>query len=140
MPSTTAKWISFPNHKNRKLVKGRNNVLVNYVNASAPNPSSAAHCNSFKWDILCFISDWKLCYFCVCNNSEMNFIPQPQEQKSCGRQTQCSSTICGCFCTWPIWCCPVLPFYLRYLVVHLFLIKNCMVQNTYISLFKHTTR
>ena len=37
-----------------------------------------------------------LCFLCVCHKSEMNFIPQPQEQKSGRRQTQCYITLCGC--------------------------------------------
>ena len=53
--------------------------------------------NCFKWDILLFIiSDPKSCCLCACHNSKTNFIPQPQEQKSGRRQTQCSSTLCGC--------------------------------------------
>ena len=45
-------------------------------------------------------------------------IPQPQEQKSLRRQTQCSRTLCGCLCTWHIWCCPLQPFQMRYFAVH----------------------
>ena len=38
--------------------------------------------------------------FCACKSSEMNFIPQPEEQKSGRRQTQYYSTLCECWCTW----------------------------------------
>ena len=62
-----------------------------------------------------FISDPKPCN---------EFIPQPHGQKSGGRQTQCFSTLCKYLCTWPIWCCSMEPFYMRYLVVH-FDQKSC---------------
>ena len=52
MPSTPAKWISFPNHRNKKVVEGKHNVLIQYGDASAPNPSGVVLCNPFKWDIL----------------------------------------------------------------------------------------
>ena len=51
VPSTTAKWISSRNHRNRNGVGGKHNVLILYVNASAPNPSGVVLCNPFKWDI-----------------------------------------------------------------------------------------
>ena len=34
------------------------------------------------------------------------------------RRTQWSSKLCGCMCTRLIWCCPLQPFYMRYVVVH----------------------
>ena len=76
-----------------------------------------------------FMSDQKsCCCFCACHNSKTNFIPQSQEQKSCGRQTQHSSIVCGCLCTQPVWCCPMEPFQMRYFVVHyLQMIKNHVV-------------
>ena len=52
VPSTPAKWISLRNHRNRKVVGGKHNVLVLYVNASAPNPSGVVLYNPFIWDIL----------------------------------------------------------------------------------------
>ena len=55
MPSTTAKWISFSNHRNRKVVGGKRNVLVHYVDVCAPDLSGVVFCNPFKWDILLFI-------------------------------------------------------------------------------------
>ncbi|OEU17919.1 hypothetical protein FRACYDRAFT_238349 [Fragilariopsis cylindrus CCMP1102] len=36
------------------------------------------------------------CCFCAFHTSKMNFIPQPQEQESGRRQTQCSINLCGC--------------------------------------------
>ena len=35
VPSTTANRISFRNHRHRKIVGGKHNVLVHYVDASA---------------------------------------------------------------------------------------------------------
>ena len=52
VPSTTAKWISFSNHRHRKVVGGKQNVLLLYVGINAPNPSGVVFCNPFKWDIL----------------------------------------------------------------------------------------
>ena len=120
VPSWPAKWISFNNHRHRKVVGDKHNVLVHYVHVSAPNPSGYWCCplQPFYMRYFVFISDQKSsCCFCAFHNSEMNLILQPHDQKSCKRQTQCSSTICGCLCTWPIWCCPLQPFYLRYFVV-----------------------
>ena len=68
--------------------------------------------------------DQKSCYLCAYHISKANFILQPHDQKSCRRQTQCSSTLCICLCTWPIWCCPMEPLQMRYLVVH-FDQKSC---------------
>ena len=72
-----------------------------------------------------FISDQKSCYFCACNNSKPDFIPQPQKQKNCRRQTQCSSTLCG-------YCAPGLsgvvlcnPF--KWDILCSFLIKNLVI-------------
>ena len=69
VPSTTAKWISFRNNRNRKVVGGKHNVLVLYVNVYAPDSAGAVFCNPFKWDILWFISGQKSCYFCACNSA-----------------------------------------------------------------------
>ena len=104
--ATTANRISFPNHRNRNVVGGKHNVLVHYLDVSAPDPSSAVLCNLFKWDILCSLkfSDQKSsCCFCALHNSEINFILQTQEQESCRRQVKCSTTLCGCLCTQTIW-------------------------------------
>ena len=125
-PFITAECILFPNHRNRKVVGGKHNILVLYVDASAPGPSNVVLCNPFKWDILWFISGWKSNYFCACNNSKKNFIPWPQGQESCRRQTQCSSTLCWWLYTQPIWCYPLQPFQMRYFVVH-FDQKSCFL-------------
>ena len=103
VPGTTAKQILSLNHRNRKDVGGKHNVLVHYVNASAPNLFDVLFCNPFKWHILLFISDQKSCYICSCNSSEKNFIPQLQKQKSGRREAQWSNTLCECLCTWPSW-------------------------------------
>ena len=63
--ATTANQISFHNHRNRKVIGGKHNVLVLYVDASAPNLSGAVLCNHFKWDILWFTSNQKLCFWFV---------------------------------------------------------------------------
>ena len=54
---------------------------------------------SFQMRYFVFISDQKSCCLCACNKSIMNFIQQPNEQKSSRRQTQCSNTLIGCLCT-----------------------------------------
>ena len=118
VPSTTAKWITFCNHKNRKVVGDKHNVLVSYVDASAPSLSVFVLCNLFKWDILLFISDQNSCCLCAFHNSKTNFIPQLQEQKSCRRQTQCSSILCGWLGTQPISCCSFLIKILLFLSFH----------------------
>ena len=90
-------FFAFRNHRNRKVAGGTNNVIVHYVYISAPGPFGVVLCTPFKWDILWFIiSDRKSCFLCASHKSEMNFVPQPQEQKSFKRHKQCSSTLCGC--------------------------------------------
>ena len=49
---TAAKQILFLNHRNGKVVGGKHNVLVHYLNASAPDPSDVFLCYPFKCDIL----------------------------------------------------------------------------------------
>ena len=48
VPTTLAKRILFLNHMNKKVVGGKHNVLVDYVDASAPDPSGVVLCNPFK--------------------------------------------------------------------------------------------
>ena len=70
--ATTVKCILFLNHRNRKVVGDKHNILVHCVNVCAHDPSGVFFCNLFKWDILWFIiSDHESCYFCVCNNSKV---------------------------------------------------------------------
>ena len=103
VPTTLAKQILFLNHMDRKVVGGKHNVLVHYVDVCAPDSSSVVFCNPFKWDMLLFIFVKNLIiYLCAYHISNTNFIPQLHEQKRCRRQTQCSSTLCGCLCTQPI--------------------------------------
>ena len=45
VPSTPAKWISFHNQKNRKVVGGKHNFLVHYLDICAPDPSGVVLCN-----------------------------------------------------------------------------------------------
>ena len=51
--ATTANRISFRNHRNQKFVGGKHNVVLLYVDVSAPSPSGVVLYNPFKWDILC---------------------------------------------------------------------------------------
>ena len=114
VPATLAKWILFHNHRNKKRVGGKHNVLVHYVNVCAPDPAG----------ILWFILIINL-VFCVCNSSETKFIPQTQEQKGCRRQTQCSNTLCECLCTWPIHC--FLWNHFKWDIFWFILIKNLVI-------------
>ena len=66
------------------------------MDATATNPSDVIFFNPFTWDILWFSSDHKSCYLCAFHTNKMDVIPQPQEQKSYRRQTQCSNTLCEC--------------------------------------------
>ena len=51
VPSTTAKWISFCNHRNKKVVGGKHKVLVYHVNASAPDLEGLVLCNTLSNEI-----------------------------------------------------------------------------------------
>ena len=113
VPAITAKRILFLNHRNRKVVGGKHKVLKHHLDVIVPDPAGMVVCNPFKWDILLFILIENL-VFCAWNNYKTNFIPQPQEQKSGRRQTQCSSTLCEYLCTWSSWCCPLQPLHMRY--------------------------
>ena len=46
--ATTANRISFHNHNKRKVVGGKHNVLVHYVDVSAPDPSGVVLCKPLK--------------------------------------------------------------------------------------------
>ena len=81
------------NHRSRKVVGDKHNVLKHYVDVSAPDPSVTVICNPFKWDILLLISDQKSHCPCAYHNSKMYY-------RSCWRHTQCSGTLCGWLCTW----------------------------------------
>ena len=65
VPATKARWILFLNHRNRKVVGGKHNILVHYVDKSAPILFGVVLCNPIKWDMLWFISGQKSWYFCV---------------------------------------------------------------------------
>ena len=66
VPTTLATRILFLNHRNRKVVGDKHNVLAHYVDVSATSLLDVVLCNPFKWDILwVIISDQKSCYFCV---------------------------------------------------------------------------
>ena len=65
VPTTLAKSILFCNHRDRKVVGGKHNVLVHSVDASAPDPSGIVVCNPFKQDILCSFLIQIHVFFCV---------------------------------------------------------------------------
>ena len=67
---------------------------------------------------LMFLIENHVCLCVPATTEKMNFIPQPQEQKSGRRPTQCSGTPCECLCTNPSEYCCLQPFYMRYIVVH----------------------
>ena len=98
-----SEWISFCNHRNRKVVGGKHNVLVpHYVNVSAPTHLvllSATLSN----EIFC---GWKLCNFLhACHKSEIiSFLNHRNRMKSgfcshyflLSRQTKVVSVIKDC--------------------------------------------
>ena len=53
--TTTARWILFQNHRNRKVAGGKHKILVHYVDVCTPNLFGVVLWNPFKWDILWFI-------------------------------------------------------------------------------------
>ena len=54
VPATKAKWILFLNHRNRKVLGGKHNISVYYVNACASDSCGVVLWNPFKWDFLSF--------------------------------------------------------------------------------------
>ena len=48
VPAIKAKWILFHNHRKRKVVGCQQNVLVYYVDGSAPELFGVVLCNPFK--------------------------------------------------------------------------------------------
>ena len=114
------------------ILFNNHNVLVYYVDVSASDLSGVVLWNPFKWDILWFISDQKSCYLCAYHISKTNFIPQPQEQKTCRRHIQWSSTLCECLCTQLIRYYCLQHFQIRYFLVH-FDQKSCYLCAYHIS-------
>ena len=71
VPSTTADCNLFNNHRNRKVVGGKHNVLLLYLDVSTPCPSGGVLCNPFKRDILCsFLIKKSCCFLCACHKSK----------------------------------------------------------------------
>ena len=66
------------------------------------------------------------------------------QKSSCCFCVQWSSTLCRCWCTQTIWCCPLQPFQMRYCVVHSDQISCCCVclphQQFRISFCNHRNR
>ena len=79
-----------------------------------------------------FLTENLIILCCAWNNSKKNFFPQPQEKKRGNRQTQCSSRLCECLCTWPSWCYPMERFQMRFFAVH-FDWKSCCLCACYKS-------
>ena len=48
VPATKVKLILFLNHRNKKVVGDKHNVLVHYVNVCAPDPAGVVLWNPFK--------------------------------------------------------------------------------------------
>ena len=69
--ASKAKQIVSINHMDRKVVGGKFNVLVHYVDDCLPNLSGVVFCNPSIWDILLFISGQKSA-FSPFKNSKMN--------------------------------------------------------------------
>ena len=90
-------------------------VHLIHLALSSATLSNKIFCGSFWLKVL---------FLCACHISKMNFIPQPQKQKSGRRHTKCSSSLCEWLGTQPIWCCPLRPLQMRYFVVH-FDQKSC---------------
>ena len=117
--ATTANQISFRNHRYRKVVVVEHNVVLLYVDANAPDPSGVVLWNPFKWDILCSfliknhtvvsVPSTAVKWISFCNHRNRKVVEGR-------RQTQCSSTLFGCLCSWPIWCCSLQPSQIRYFV------------------------
>ena len=82
VPTTIEKQILFLNHRNKKVVEGKHNFLVHYVDVCAPNLFSVVLCNPFIWDILWFIFVKNLVNLCAYHNSKTSSIPTPHGQKS----------------------------------------------------------
>ena len=96
VPSTKAKWISFRNHRSRKVVGGKHNVLVSHVDVCAPDPPGVVLLKPLQMRYFVVHFDWKSWCLCAFHNNEMNIIPQQHEHKSCRRQAKGSSKLCGC--------------------------------------------
>ena len=138
VPSTTAKWISFRNHRNRKFLGGKHNVLVLYVDASAPNSSSVVLWNPFKWNI-CLLILIKNHVVCVpwTTVKVISFCNHRSRKVVGGKHNvlvlfvDASAPNSSGVVLWN-------PF--KWDILLFILIINRLVQNTHISFSKHTTR
>ena len=121
VPTTKARWILFLNHRNRKMVGGKHNVLLHNVNACAHLTQLVLFSATLSNEIFCgsFLVQNHVVICVPTTSAKRIFFQQPHKQKSCGRQTECSSTLCEYLCTWLIWCCHLKPSQMRYFVVHL---------------------
>ena len=68
VPTTLAKQILFCNHRNKKVVRGKHNVLIHCLNVCASDPAGVILCNTFKWEIL------------LCVHLHLSYIPKMCEQ------------------------------------------------------------
>ena len=140
--ATAVKQILFLNHRYRKVVGDKHNVLVHYVDVSAPIPSSIVWniviCNPSRWDILCIFLTQNHVVFCVPATKAkwILFLNHRYGKVVEGKHIVCSSTLCEYLCIWHSWCCPLQPFQMRYFVVHFWskiLLFLCACHNSVIN-------
>ena len=88
VPSTTAKWISFCNHKNRKVVGGKHNVLVHYLDAVHPTHPVLSS-TTLSNEIFCIHFWLKIMLLFLCLPQKQNeFYSSTTGMKSCRRHIQ----------------------------------------------------
>ena len=113
VPTTLAKQISFCNHMNKKIVGDKHNVLIQYLNVCAPDPSGVVLCNPFKWDILLFFLIKNLIICVPAITVKCFLFLNHSTGKVVGGKHNVQVHLCGSLCTWLIWCCPLQPFKMR---------------------------
>ena len=84
VPTTFANWILFLNHRNRKNVGGKHNILVHCVNIYAPVLAGVVLWNPFKWDILWYILIKNLVIFVPTTLVERILFPNHMNKKIVG--------------------------------------------------------
>ena len=111
---------------------------MDMTDASAPNPSSVVLYNHFKWDILLFILI-KNHVVCVPSTpAELISLRNHKDRKVAGGKHDGLVLYVDASAPNPSGVVLCNPFIWD--ILYSYLIKNRMVQDKYISLFKHTTR
>ena len=103
-------------HRKRKVVGGKPDkqcVLSTMWMLVHPTHLVLSSATLSNETFCCSLCDQKSCCLCAFYYSKMNFIPQPQEKRSCRRQTQCSSTWSGTSVCLMIWWSPRPQIFLR---------------------------